>query len=100
MAPDFDDAVDIIKHSVARISHRFNPADLDESSVLDTVDIDDDQHLTELKLDTFKSVQDSDQADWNFTQFMALQSYSTSSTIGDAANDIVDAAGVARKAKG
>jgi|HubBroStandDraft_6_1064221.scaffolds.fasta_scaffold1496516_2 hypothetical protein len=100
MAPDFDTAVDVVKHSIARITSRFSPGDLQESTVLNTVDIDDDQHLTELKLDTFKSVQDGDQAAWNFQQFMVLQSYAISSTISDAANDIVDAAGVARKPKG
>ena len=99
MAPDFDSAVDIVKHSIARLTKRFSASDLDDTKVLKNVDIDDDQHLTELKLETFKSVQDSDQATWNFQQFMVLQSYSVSSTIGDAANDIVDAAGVARKPK-
>jgi hypothetical protein len=99
MAPDFDDAVDTVKHSIAHITNRFSPSDLDESTVLKNVDIDDDQHLTELKLDTFKSVQDNDQATWNFSQFMVLQSYSISSTIADAANDIIDAAAVARKPK-
>lgn len=99
MAPDFDSAVDIVKHSIARISNRVSPGDLTEDTVLNTVDIDDDQHLTELKLDTFKTVQDGDQATWNFQQFMVLQSYSVSSKISDAAEDIVDAAGVARKPK-
>jgi hypothetical protein len=99
MAPDLDTAVDIVKHSIARISNRVSVGDLNEGTVLNTVDIDDDQHLTELKLDTFKSVQDGDQATWNFSQYMVLQSYSISSTVSDAANDIMDAAAVARKPK-
>lgn len=96
MAPDFDSSVDVVKHCVVGMTTRFSVADLNENTVLNTVDVDDDQHLTELKLATFKAVQDGDQATWNFKQFMALQTYAVSSTISTAAQDIVDAAAIAR----
>jgi hypothetical protein len=91
-----DMILNIVKISIAAITSRFNPADMEEETVLQDVDIDDDDHLKRLKNRIFMTVTDKDKAKWDRNAFMGEQNYAITDTIGTVATKVKNGIDVAR----